>query len=279
MASAPANSAVPQIPAGSSLAAQTSAWAADASKAVEAQYLEFRRKYYHDDNPSLATLPPHMNHTHQTEGAKIAGEALHLMPREAFAIPFVRDLLNQLQWEVDIHTLTERECIALHNLSMAYLYGIQGGIQPWFVNWQLQFAHALQNVNHQDYYLAFPWHGLMYRSPSDLHTFDNAVQTMDIPGIEREVKRLHDQLLVVLRDPLGTQSELAFTGPDSERRRTIFIIKTRAALALGAYLAIETVRGLLRGHHKPEPPQSLMNDVPPELAQHVIPEEPAPQHR
>lgn len=279
MTSATPDPAIPQVPAGSPLATQTSAFAADVSKAVADQYLEFRRKYFHDNNPSLATLPPHVGHVHQTEGAKIAAEALRFMPREAFVIPVIRDLLNQLQWEVDIHTLTERELIALHNLTMAYLYGIQGGVQPWFVNWQLAFAHALQKVNHPDYYLAFPWHGLMYRTPAELQAFDAAVRAGDAQGIQREVKVLHDRLLVVLRDPLGTQEELAFTGPESERRRLMFTIKTRAALALGAYLAIETVRGLLRGEHKQTPPESVMASVPPELAQHVLPEEAPPAHQ
>lgn len=275
----PANSGIPQVPANVPLAAQTADFAAQMTQVVSAQYLQFRRDYYHDPNPSLATLPPHMSHTHQTEGAKIASQALRVMPREAFAIPFARDLLNQLQWEVDIHTLTERECIALHNLSMAFLYGVQGGIQPWFVNWQLQFAHALQSVRHSDYYLAFPWHGLMYRSPEEVRTFDAAVANGDIAGIEREVKRLGDYLVIVLREPLRTQEDLAFTGPDAERRKLIFTIKTRAGLALGAYLAVETVRGLLSGQHKSTPPESVMQSVPPELAQHVLPEEAPPEHR
>lgn len=275
----PATSGIPQLPANLPLAAQTQDFAARTSKNVGDQYLEFRRVYYHDSNPSLATLPPRMSHQHQTEGAKIASEALRLMPREAFAIPIVRDLLNQLQWEVDIHTLTERECIALHNLSMTYLYGIQGGIQPWFANWQLEFAHALLGVNHPDYYLAFPWHGLMYRSPEEVRAFDTAIRNGDVAGIEREVKRLGDQLVAVLREPLTTQADLAFTGPDAERRHMIFTIKTRAALALGAYLAIETARGLLRGEHKATPPQSVMQHMPPELEQHLLPEEAPPTHR
>jgi hypothetical protein len=185
----------------------------------------------------------------------------------------VRDVLDHLQWEVDINSVTERERLQLHNLTMTYLYGITGGIQPWFVEWQNAAAHSLQGQLHPDYYLAFPWHGLLYRSPQDLAAFDSAIANANVDGIQHEVGRLADHLIRVLRDPLGTQPELAFTGPDAERRRTLFNLKTAAGLALGAYLAAELVHDLVAPRRDMGPPQSVLPELPPQISTHVLPEE------
>ena len=83
-------------------------------------------------------------------------------------LPLLRDMINHLQWEVDIHSLTEQERIELHNQTMVFLHGIQDGVQPWYVDWVLHVMQALQYVEHPDYYLAFPWQGILYRKPEEL---------------------------------------------------------------------------------------------------------------
>lgn len=80
----------------------------------------------------------------------------------------------------------------------------------------------------------------------------------------------------VLRDPLGAQPKLVFTGPDGERRRHLYELKTTAALALGAYLAVDTVRGLISAEHPAQPVLSVIRGLPPQIAAHVVPEEDVP---
>jgi hypothetical protein len=261
---------VPTVPDPDGLAAQTRALADQISQSVGQAYLDFRRQYFHEANPSLATVPPSSQELQQTETARIAQRSLRLIPREAHAVPLVRDLMDHLQWVVDIHTLTDSERMQLHNLTMVFLHGMTDGVQAWYVNWLVASEHALQYATHPKYYLAFPWQGLLYRKPHDLVTFDTAVRTGDIAGIEREIKRVATELMAVLRDPVGTQPRLAFAGPDGERRKIIFDLKTSAALALAAYLAVELLRTVLGGSHPEQLPQSVIG-LPAEIEQHMLP--------
>lgn len=253
------------------LADQTRDFAAEIRAAVLDVYLEFRRTYYHESNPSLEEPPPYSNEVQRNERAVIAHEmlrALQLLPREIQAIVLIRDLLDQLQWETDIHTLTENERSTLHNLAHIFLHGVDGGLQPWYVEWLLQAAHNLQYATDERYYLAFPWQGLLYRKPHELEAFAAAVRDGDVAGIEQEIQRLANGLIEVLRDPMNTQPKLAFSGPDGERRLLLFRLKTSAGLALGAYLAVEQINSLLHPR-KQTTISSALPPLPESLLQHL----------
>lgn len=272
----PVQSLAPHVSNPQQLYAQTQNSAARMYTAVAHQYLQFRSVYFGETNPSLATTPPLTDAIQQTEPGKIADRGLHLMPHAVRELPLVRELMDHLQWEVDIHTLTSRERTALHNLAMVFLYGTDGGIQAWYVDWLLDQMHRIEGVTHPKYYLAYPWQGLLYRSPHDLTTFDNAVQTGNVPEIEHHVEHYAGQLIMVLRDPLATQPKLAFSGAHGEERHMLFTLKTSAAIALGAYLAVEAVRDLMGHHHTHEPPQSVLAPFPPQITQHMLPDAPLP---
>jgi hypothetical protein len=246
--------------------------------AVAEQYLHFRQQFYGETQPSLATTPPQSDAVQQTESGKLASETLRLMPHAVRDLPLIRDLMDHLQWEADIHTLTGRERTALHNLAMTFLYGVDGGIQPWYVEWLVEQMHRIQAANHPKYYLAYPWQGLLYRSPDELAAFDEAVRAGNILVIEQQMEHWAGQLIMVLRDPLGSQTQLAFSGPQSKERRFLFNLKTAAAIALGAYLAYEAIHELLRPRQPSGPPQSVIQDVPSQLMQRLLPEgSPPPQ--
>jgi hypothetical protein len=266
-----------RLPNPQQLYAQTHDAAARLYNAVAEQYMQFRRQYYGEAQPSLATVPPQTDAVQQTEPGKIADRALHLMPRAVRELPLIRELMDHLQWEVDIHTLTGRERTALHNMAMVFLYGTDGGIQPWYVEWLLEQMHRIQGVTHGKYYLAYPWHGLLYRSPQELAAFDQAVGTGNILAIAQQMEHWASQLVMVLRDPLASQPKLAFSGPHGEERHMLFNLKTSAAVAVGAYLAYEAVRDLLGAHHETAPPQSVIEPWPPQMAQRVLPEAPPPK--
>lgn len=263
---------VARAPDAERLATETRDFAGRVYAAVAEAYLDYRRRYFHEADPSLATIPPHSDDIQQTEGAHLAQGTLRLIPREAHAVPLVRDLMDQLQWVVDIHTLTGSERMRLHNLTMIFLYGVKDGVQAWYVEWLVASAHALERVTNSKYYLAFPWQALLYRKAHELEAFETAVRSGDIAEIEREIQQMAEHLILVLRDPLGTQPKLAFAGPDGERRKFIFDLKTSAGLALGAYLAAETVRSLIHPHETDAPIRSAIG-VPPQLTQQVISEE------
>jgi len=238
---------------------------------VAQAYLDFRRAYYHDANPTLDSIPAHSDEVLRTEEGTIAFDTLRLVPKLIKELPLLRDLVNHLQWEVDIHSLTEQERIELHNMTMVFLHGVQDGVQPWYVDWVLRVMQALQYVEHPDYYLAFPWQGILYRKPNELTAFANAVANNDVGPIVAEMQRIGNSLVEALNNPLGVQPKLCFSGPNGERNRTIFTLKTTAALALGAYLAFDLARDLLRpDHHKP--PVSVIQGFPEALAGHVLPE-------
>jgi hypothetical protein len=152
------------------------------------------------------------------------------------------------------------------------LHGIKGGVQPWYVEWLLASAHNLSQVTtHQEYYMEYPWDGLLYKAPAELAAFDAAVRSGNIPAIRDEIEHLGANLIQVLRDPIRTQPELAFTGPDGERRRLFFNLQTGAALALGALLVAEEVRALLRPRRGAAgKPQSALAELPQPLAGRVV---------
>lgn len=264
--------AYPTVPNPTELVAQTRDGAAGVYAALAEEYLAFRRHFYHESNPNIETAPPASDEKLQTESAKLAQRTLQFMPREAHAIPLVRDLLDHLQWVHDIHTVSERERTTLNNVTLVLLHGVEGGIQPWLVNWLAEAEHRLQQATDRRYYLAFPWQGLLYRRPEELAAFDAAVRTGDIAGIEREVERVVNGLIGVLRDPLGRQPELVFSGPDGERNKTIFQLKTSAALAVGAYLAADQVHNIIQPHQQQPELRSIIPPLPSAIVAHVMPD-------
>ncbi|GEM_PF-2804747 len=272
--SAPATPApqVPTVPDPARLFRETHDFAERVFQQVAQEYLEFRRKQYHEDNPSLTTIPPRTEHAEQTMSGRIAEQALRLIPKEVRVIPFVHDLLDTLQWTVDINTLTDRERTELHNMTMIFLNGVQGGVRAWYVQWLLQAAYALQTLSHPNYYLAYPWQGMLYKPPEELAAFERAVRAGDAAGIERAIQHVADHLVTVLRDPLHTQPDLAFSGPNGERRKTVFNLKIAAALAIGGYLAAETVHNILHPPKELPPPQSVVT-FPQALEEHLVPED------
>ncbi len=253
------------------LAEATRSAAQEIEDKVARAYLDFRRNFYHDANPTLDSIPAHSDEVLRTEEGTIAYDTLRFVPGMIRQLPLLRDMINHLQWEVDIHSLTEQERIELHNQTMVFLHGIQDGVQPWYVDWVLRVMQALQYVEHPDYYLAFPWQGILYRKPEELAAFANAVANNDVGPIVGEIQRIGNGLVEALNNPLGVQPKLCFSGPNGERDRVIFTLKTTAALALAAYLAYDFARDLLRPDHH-QPPVSVIQGFPEAIAGHVLPE-------
>lgn len=253
------------------LPGQTYMWAKEMSTRVAKHYLAFRRIYYHEPDPSLDAMPPAHAEIHQAEIARLADNTLRLMPAALKSVPLLGGLLAHLQQVANIHSISERERAALHNLTMAYLHGVRGGIQPWYVSWLLASVRNLSAEQTDQYYMQFPWDALLYLDAAQLQAFEEAVAHGDIAGIEGVLERLADRLVRALDDPIGVQPELAFTGPDSERRRLVFRLKTSAALALGAYLVVEEARVLLHPHEAVPDLRSALAPLPPELMAQMTP--------
>lgn len=273
--SVPAPITPPQRPASvpnpDALVEQTQAFAAQVFQTVAADYLAFRREYYHEAQPSLATIPPAHAEIRKAELALLAESTLRLVPQAIKSIPIVGSFLEHLERVADLHSIAEDERTALHNLAIGFLHGIRGGVQPWYVEWLLACAHNLSQVRHPDYYLEFPFDGLLYRDPAALAALDAAVRSGDIPALRREIEHLATRLIEVLRDPVRAQPLLAFTGPDGEHRRLVFNLKTAVGLALAAYLVTAEVR-LLVHPRQVAAPRSALAPLPAQLAARVVAE-------
>lgn len=255
----------------SELADQTRAFADQTFEAVAQEYLAFRREYYHEAEPSLATLPQAHAEIRKSEVALLAESMLRLAPQAVKSIPLVGSFVTHLRQVADMHSIAEDERAALHNLAMGFLHGVRGGIQPWYVEWLLASAHNLSQISDLDYYLEFPFDGLLYRDPAALATFDAAVRQGDTAAIRREIERMAAKLIEALRDPVGVQPLLAFTGPDGERRHVVFNLQTTAALALMAYLIATEVR-LLSNPRQDVAFHSALASLPPQLKAQTITE-------
>jgi hypothetical protein len=267
---------IPHVANPAFLAQQTQTVAAQLYQTIGNHYLEFRRVYFHDTNPSLATEPPAHPEPHQTETAKLAENALKVVPSNVQSLPIIGDLVVHLQRVVNIHTLTENELLTLHNVTMIYLYGVRDGIQGWYVDYLLDAADKLQHETNPDYYIEYPWHGLFYLPPDETAAFSLAVQQGDITAISNQVQQLGNRLSAALQNPFKAQEDLAFSGEDGERHKMIFTLKTTAGLAIGAYLAIETVRAVVGPHHAHELPQPVIQIVPAQMQQYLIPRDQLP---
>lgn len=260
------------VPNPTELVEQTRTFAAPVFQTVAADYLAFRREYYHEAQPSLATIPPAQAEIRKAELALVAESTLRLVPQAITYIPIVGAFLEHLQQVADMHSMAEEERTALHNLAIGFLHGIRGGIQPWYVEWLLASAHTLSQVRHPDYYIEFPYDGLLYHDPAALATLDAAVRTGNILALEREIEHLATRLIEVLRDPVRAQPLLAFTGPDSEHRRVVFNLKTAAGLALAAFLVTAEAHLLIHPRQAVAAPRSAVAPLPAQLAARVVTE-------
>ena len=252
------------------LAEETRTAAARLYDAVAAAYLDFRRAYYHEEQPSLATTPPAHDEVHKAEIALLAESTLRLVPAPVRVLPVVGGLVDHLQRVSDLNSIAETERTALHNMTMAFLYGMKNGIQPWYVDWALASARRLARVEHGEYFTTYPWDACLYMTEDDLARFERAIHADKRGGIEQVMQEIADRLITALRNPIEAQFEFAFTGPDAEHRRTTYRLKTAAVIALGAYLVTEEVRTLLHPRERPGVSPSVLAPLPPELAAHRV---------
>ena len=202
----------------------------------------------------------------------LAENTLRLVPKAVKTLPVVGGFVEHLQQVADLNSLSESELATLHNMTMAFLYGIKGGIQPWYVEWALASARQLANVYDPNYFMTYSWDACLYFAPDDLVRFEHAVSVGDLPGIEHAMQQIADRLITALSTPIDAQFEFAFTGPDADQRRITFRLKTAASVALGAYLVTEEVRTLLHPREQRGTPSSALAPLPPELVAHKAPE-------
>ena len=244
---------------------------------VSDDYLQFRRTYFREQDPSLSTEPPLHPPPHEDETARLAQTALKAIPAVVQSVPLLGDIYTHLHRVVNIHTLTENELLMLHNVTMVFLYGTRDGLQAWYVEYLNEAAHQLADVNHAEYYIEFPFHGLFYIPSEDLVKFDIAIQQGDPTRISAYVQNLADHLETALKDPFHGQEHFSFAGADGDRHRTVFNLKTTAGLAIGGYLALEAVRAVVSPHANAGPPQSVIHLIPPEMQQFLLSPPPAGQ--
>lgn len=249
------------------LAASTRATAAGMRAAIEAAYLDFRREYYHESAPTLETDPPVYAEIRQAELARLAESILRVVPPGIKSVAIVGGFIEHLQNVANLHSISERERAALHQLARVVLDGLSDGIQPWFVVWRIAAARRLTTVPDGQYYLTFPWESLLYLPPAELDAFETRARAGDVRVIEREMRRLSDHLIRVLRDPIRVQPDLVFVGPDADRQRLRFHLKTLVALGLLTYVVVAEARRLFNPPRPPRPvPSSVLPPVPPREA-------------
>ncbi|HEY1390787.1 MAG TPA: hypothetical protein VGF38_19790, partial [Ktedonobacterales bacterium] len=233
------------MPKSPELAEQTKTFAAQIFQAVASAYLDFRRDYYYEAQPSLATTPPAHAEIRKAELALFVESILRATPQAIKSIPIVGAFLRHLEQVADMHSIAEEERTALHNLAIGFLHGVRGGIQPWYVEWLLASAHNLSQITQTDYYLKFPFDGLLYHDPAALASLEAAVRTVDGAALQNEIEHLATRLIAALQNPVRAQPALAFTGPDSEHRRFVFNLMTVAGMALAAYLVTAEARHVI----------------------------------
>jgi hypothetical protein len=246
------------MPNPEALIRETQAFADKVFRTVSTEYLEFRRTYYGEAQPDLNTSPPSHNQIHKAEAAYVAESVLRMVPQVVKTIPLLGSFLQHLEQVANLNSISERERTALHHISMRYLHGIDGGIQPWLAEWLGSAARQLSHVDTASYFMSYPWEALLYMPPAALATYARAVEHGDIAAIVAVVGALGKRLADVLRDPIAAQARLAFTGPEGERRKKVFHLKTGVALALGAYLVADEIHVLLRPHEVGASPESVL---------------------
>jgi len=126
-------SSVDSLPNGDQLVARTHSFATSLYDAVAAEYLQFRRTYYHEEQPSLATTPVASTEVHKAEVALLAENTLKVLPNAVKTLPVIGGIIEHLQRVADLNSISEAERSTLHNMTMAFLYGMKDGVQPWYV--------------------------------------------------------------------------------------------------------------------------------------------------
>ena len=258
------------VPDPKELALDSESFAATAYAEVAATYLEFRRKIFHEDRPSLTTNPPADPQLERSELALLADNTLRLLPQAVKSAPILGGLLEHLEQVADMHSLTAAKCLMLNNMAMTLLHGVTDGLQGWYVEWALASAHHLSQVDPDSYFFAFPWDACLYKSENDLARFDTAVRTGDSGEIKRQVAQIGDRLITALRDPVRAQTQFAFTGAESEWRKMVFHLKTSAALMMAGYLVSDEARALLHPRQVKPAPTSVLAPLPPALSTRLV---------
>jgi hypothetical protein len=186
------------LPASNTLPIQTRDFAATLFTQVAEAYLAFRHEHYREDHPVLTSPPPLHAEVRHNELAVLAENTLRLVTPAVKSLPILGGLLEHLEEVVNIHTITEVERTDLHNLTVTFLYRIQGGIQPWFIEWCLTSARHLAQVSDEHYFMRFPWDACLYLDGQELAELEAAVREDDGKEIERFVRKIADQLTEVL---------------------------------------------------------------------------------
>jgi hypothetical protein len=193
-----------------------------------------------------------------------------VLPQAVKSLPIVGGLIAHLQNVADLHSISERERTALHNLTMVVLDGLTSGIQPWFIAWRLETARRLCGMPDGEYFLTFPWEALLYLTPTELADLDEAARRGDIPAIERDTRGLATRLIAVLHDPIGAQPDLVFVGPNADQQRLRFHLKTTVALGLAVYLVFDEARRLFNPPQPRSVPTSALPSVPEHVQAHLL---------
>jgi hypothetical protein len=245
---------------------------AEQRASVVRAYLAFRREFYHEAQPELTRAPSPHAEIRDAELAGIARSVLRLVPQAVHSVPVLGGLLEHLEQVADIHSISEQERSELNDLTMLFLHGTEGGIQPWYPKWMLASAENLASVDVSDYYFDHPWDGLLYRSSQELQAFEVAVRSGDAHAISGQIEQHAAGLVNALRGPVKLHSNLAFSGPNADQRRALFQLRTTAALALGAYLIVNQFQQSLhpRAPKAMRSKQSRLAPVPPEMDARVL---------
>jgi hypothetical protein len=258
------------LPAANTSARQTPDFAATLFAEVKEAYLTFRQQYYYEEYPSLTTPPPVHADIRQSELAVLAENTLRLVPKSVQSLPLVGGLLEHLEEVANIHTISETERTALHNMTVTFLYGIQGGIQPWYLTWLSVTAHNLARITDPHYFMRFPWDACVYLEADELSVFDTAVRRGNTKEIQRCLRQIADRLIEALHDPVEAEAKFAFSGPIGERQKAYFHLRTAAAIALGAYLVTTEARSLLTKQAGRGESHSVQAPLPEEIAAHRV---------
>ena len=264
------NRPIARLPDANTLAMQTRDFAATLFAEVAKAYLAFRQQYYHEDYPSLTTPPPAHAEIRQSDLAVLAENTLRLVPKSVQSLPIVGGLLEHLEEVANIHTISETERTALHNMTVTFLYGIQGGIQPWYLAWLSTTAHNLASITDPHYFMRFPWDACVYLEAHELAAFDTAVRKGNIREIQQCLRQIADRLIEALHDPVEAEAKFAFSGPIGERQKAYFHLRTAAAIALGAYLVTAEARSLLTKQTSKGEMHSVQAQLPAEIAAHRV---------
>jgi len=260
----------PTLPGLTTFPGRTRETAAKLHATLSEAYLGFRHTYYHEDAPTLAMLPPAHAEIHQAELARLAESVLRVMPPAVKSLAIFGGLIEHLQNVANLHSVSERERTALHNLTTVVLDGLTDGIQPWFIAWRLETARRLSTVADGAYYLTFPWEALLYLDSAELADLEEAARRGNVPELECDARRLAQRLIGVLHDPIGAQPDLIFVGPDADRQRLRFHLKTVVALGLAVYLVFAQARRLFNPPRPQPVPTSTLPPVPEHVQAHLL---------